>query len=174
MRKTILALAAALLLAAALPVAAQQASPADGKTATKLGKYVTAVEAADMLKADAGAALVDVRTIPAYYYVGHAPEAYNIPLRFWTGKWDPEKNDFAFALNPRFVQGVAERFPDKTATLLVFSRAGIFGARAVSLLADAGYVNVYNVTDGFQGWQKAKLPTTRKLDPNLVYVIKKQ
>ena len=49
---------------------------------TSLGLYVTAREAYDMWQADPERVrILDVRTPEEYVFVGHAPMAWNIPVR---------------------------------------------------------------------------------------------
>lgn len=115
------------------------------------GNHLTAVEACEVWKANPrGVNILDVRTPEEYVYVGHAPAAINIPWSLWTGKWDPEKKDFALSENPHFVSQVKERF--KTADLiLVMCRAGERSTQAVDRLRREGFWNAYSVMDGFEG-----------------------
>ncbi len=171
MKRLLPAFAACLVLAVALTVAAPSAVAADVKQdrQTTLGKYVTAVEALAIWEANKDkVVIVDCRTAASYFYVGHTTMAVNVPLRFWTGKWDPEKNNYIFNRNKNFLPTVENRV-GRDKTILLLSKAGIYGARAVNALAEAGFTEVYNITDGFDGWRKAKLPVTKKLDPTLVY-----
>ncbi|MBF0574153.1 MAG: sulfurtransferase, partial [Desulfamplus sp.] len=63
--------------------------PADAKKHTEAGKYATSLEAYEMWKANPDKIkIIDCRTQEEYAFVGHAPMAYNIPSRFWTGKWN--------------------------------------------------------------------------------------
>ncbi|MEW5774483.1 MAG: rhodanese-like domain-containing protein [Thermodesulfobacteriota bacterium] len=158
------------VVASATLALAQDAKPSvDEKRSTKLGLYVTAEQAYGILKKEKGAVLLDVRTGPQYYYLGHAPNAYMAPARFWTGKFDKEKNDFLFARNAKFEEYVTSHWPNKDTTILVMSKDGIVSAVAVNRLAEVGYTKVYNITDGFDAWQTLGLPVTKKLDPEKVY-----
>lgn len=168
-KRIVAAVCLASFLFAATLALAQEAAQVDEKKATKLGLYVTAEQAYTVLKRDKTAVLLDVRTGPQYYYLGHPPNAYMAPARFWTGKYDKEKNDFTFARNSKFEEYVAARWPDKSTTILVLSRSGDISAVAANRLADAGYTKVYNITDGFEAWQKLGLPVTRTLEPDKVY-----
>lgn len=53
-------------------------------------------------------------------------------------------------MNPGFVAEV-KNFAKASDTLLVMCRAGGRSAMAVNLLAEAGFTNVYNIIDGFEG-----------------------
>ena len=118
---------------------------------TSLGLYVTAAEAYDKwLAAPDAVKVFDVRTLEEYIYVGHAPMAWNIPLLFQTHEWNAEKGYFAFQPNPDFISQVKEvAGPDDT--IMVMCRSGGRSAMAVNLLAEAGFTNVYQITDGMEG-----------------------
>lgn len=161
--------------------------PSDEKKRTSLNKYVTALEAYEMWKADPQKVKVlDVRTPQEYVFVGHAAMAVNIPSELWTGKWDPAVKDFPLAPNPDFEAQVKARFqPDDV--LVVMCRSGHRSARAIERLAAAGFTNVYNIVDGFEGdkvkdaesyfkgkrmtngWKNSGAPWTYDLDPQLVF-----
>lgn len=137
---------------------------------TKLGKNLTSVEANTMLGQDTSVVIIDARPRPAYFYLGHAPGALSIPARFWTGKFDAEKSNFKFNRNTNFAADVSTRVADKSTPIIILATTGNIGVIAVNMLADGGYTNVYNVVDGFSGWQKSGLPLTRKIDPALLYI----
>ena len=89
-------------------------------------------------------------------------------------------------LNESFIEDVRKKF-DPTDTILVMCRSGGRSAAAVNILAKAGYKQVYNIVDGFEGddlntpgshnngrrlvngWKNAGLPWTYTLDPELAY-----
>ena len=104
--------------------------------------------------------VLDVRTLEEYIYVGHAPMAWNIPLATQTHEWDADKGYFAYQPNPDFISQVKE-MAAPTDTILVMCRSGGRSAMAVNLLAENGYTNVYQITDGMEG-DKVK-------DPGSVY-----
>ena len=108
-------------------------------------------EAYEMWKADpAGRHIVDVRTPEEYIFVGHAPMARNIPLGFITYTWDAEQGRARVQLNPEFLAAV-QSTTRRRDTLLVTCRSGGRSALAVNALAKAGFTNVYNIIDGFEG-----------------------
>jgi rhodanese-related sulfurtransferase len=118
---------------------------------TSLGLYLTAAEAYQKWQAAPDSVkVVDVRTLEEYIYVGHAPMAFNIPLANQTHKWDADKGHFAFQPNLDFLSRVKE-VAAPTDTLLVMCRSGGRSAMAVNLLAENGFANVYQVTDGMEG-----------------------
>ncbi len=108
----------------------------------RLAKNINSLEAYDRLQRGGGNTyLVDVRTPEEYQLVGHPPMAYNIPFVFFQG--GPHRN-------PHFVKDVASRFK-RSDTLLVICRSGSRSAPAADALKQAGFSNVYNVRDGFEG-----------------------
>ena len=153
---------------------------------TSLGLYVTAAEAYDMwLAAPDAVKVFDVRTLEEYIYIGHASMAWNIPLLFQTHEWDTEKGYFAFQPNPGFLSQAMEAAGPED-TILVMCRSGGRSAMAVNLLAEAGFTNVYQITDGMEGdvikdplsvfqgqrlmngWKNSGLPWTYKPDPEKI------
>ena len=115
---------------------------------TSLGLYVTAKEAYDKwLAAPEAVKVLDVRTLEEYLYIGHAPMAWNIPLMFQTNEWDAEKERFSMQPNPEFLSLVKD-LAAPTDTIMVMCRSGGRSAMAVNQLADAGFTNVYQITDG--------------------------
>jgi rhodanese-related sulfurtransferase len=118
---------------------------------TSLGLYVTAAEAYDKwLAAPDVVKVLDVRTLEEYIYVGHAPMAWNIPLATQTHEWDADKGYFAYQPNLDFLSQVKE-VAAPTDTILVMCRSGGRSAMAVNLLAENGFTNVYQITDGMEG-----------------------
>ena len=153
---------------------------------TSLGLYVTAAEAYDKwLAAPDEVKLFDVRTLEEYIYVGHAPMAWNIPLLFQTHEWNAEKGYFAFQPNPDFLSQ-AKEVAGPEDTIMVMCRSGGRSAMAVNMLAEAGFTNVYQITDGMEGdsikdplsvfqgqrlrngWKNSGLPWTYKPDPEKI------
>jgi len=118
---------------------------------TTLGLYVTAKEAFEMWKANPdNLKILDVRTPEEYIFIGHAEMAWNIPLAFQSYDWDAEKSQFTLKPNPDFLAGVQAMAGLKD-TLMVMCRSGGRSALAVNALAEAGYTNVYQITDGMEG-----------------------
>lgn len=149
---------------------------------TTLGLYVTAEEAWEKWNAAPDSVTVlDVRTLEEYIFVGHATMAWNIPVYFQTHEWDAERGRFLMQPNPDFVSQV-KQVASPEETILVMCRSGGRGARAVDMLAEAGFKNVYNITDGMEGdsiddpgsvyqgqrlrngWKNSGLPWSYKVD----------
>jgi len=155
--------------------------PADKQTT--LGLYLTAREAhAKWQSAPEKVIVLDVRTPEEYLFIGHAEMAWNIPLAAQSYEWDAAKKQFPMRPLPDFVAR-AQKIAEPGDTLLVMCRSGGRSAMAVNKLAEAGFKNVYNITDGFEGdavknpdsvfdgqrlvngWKNSGLPWTYKIDP---------
>ena len=175
-----------MLLGMHLPgnVKAESLMPPKSKQ-TILQKYVTATQAYDMWRNDPGSvAIIDVRSLAEYVFVGHASMAVNIPIISY--QWDPSQGVMVSVEHKKFEQQVTDKFK-KDQILLVMCRSGSRAAKAVNRLAELGFTDVYNITDGFEGdkvkdkrsvfkgkrvrngWKNALLDWTYELNPALVY-----
>ncbi len=175
-----------LIFSFAISCFAQQPLPKNKQTVLKL--YITSQNAytkwhvnPDKIK------ILDVRTPGEYIFVGHAPMAVNIPLKFLNKSVNPLTMKLAMTLNDNFVEDVKKKFK-KTDTIFVMCRSGARSAAAVNLLAKDGFKDVYNIIDGFEGdklmvpgsyqngkrlingWKNSGAPWTYKLDRSLVYL----
>ena len=108
-----------------------------------------------------GAVLIDVRAINEYV-AGHPYGAWNIPYpRIYRDGINPD-----IIQDPDvFVAAVDELFPDKETPILTICRTGYRSVLAANLLAEAGYVNVRNIWQGFVGQLKTD-PVGNVLDLN--------
>jgi rhodanese-related sulfurtransferase len=143
---------------------------------TALGLYVTSAEAYEKWQAaPEKVTLLDVRTPEEFIFVGHPEKAWCIPLGFQSYRWDDLKGHYDLDVNSEFVAQVQERFPPGE-TLLLMCRSGGRSAMAVNLLAQAGYTDAWNITDGMEGdldegkrtkngWKNAGVPWTYEVDP---------
>ena len=173
-----------ILSSAALTLAA---SDIPNKKQTVLGLYLTAKEAFSKWHVDSDKMVVlDVRTPEEYIFVGHAPMARNIPVRLLNQELTAKKKSPVMEPNPDFVSQVKRDYKVGD-TILVMCRSGGRSAMAVNLLAEAGFKQVYNITDGFEGdvvkdpesyyngkrvkngWRNSGAPWTYDLDPTLMY-----
>jgi rhodanese-related sulfurtransferase len=160
----------------------------DQRKRTDLGLYVTAGEAFELWTAHPDEVnIIDVRTPEEYIFVGHAPMARNIPLAFVEHRWDLEKDEPVVRPNPQLITRVTSLY-EPTDTLVVMCRSGGRSALAVNALAKAGFDDVYNVIDGFEGdkvddpdslfrgkrlkngWKNAGAPWTYDCDPALLWI----
>ncbi len=168
---------------------------------TTLGLYVTPTEAYAMWQADPeGVTVLDVRSFEEYVFDGHPHMARNVPLAYLKFERPDEAAAPAapvpgqlppgFTVHPNldFIPEV-KRYCGSDETILVMCAAGGRGARAVDVLARAGFTKVYNIVNGFDGelvmdpadpnflmnkdngtgWKAAGLPWGRDLNPDLLW-----
>ena len=109
-------------------------------------KRVTPAQAWQILNADPQAVLLDVRSKVEYDYVGHPAGALNIMWKDYP-EWQENANFVAevkAALNARGGDNVKR-------PILAICRSGARSLAAVKALAAAGYSDLTNVEDGFEG-----------------------
>jgi rhodanese-related sulfurtransferase len=154
---------------------------------TVLGLYLTAKEAFGKWHGSTEKVFIlDVRTQEEYIFVGHAPMARNIPVRVLNQELTAKKRTPVMESNPNFVSQV-KRYYKVSDTILIMCRSGGRSALAVNLLAEAGFKEVYNIIDGFEGdavkdlqsyyygkrvkngWRNSGAPWTYKLESDLMY-----
>ena len=113
----------------------------------------------------AGAAvLVDVRTAEERKFVGQVPGSLHVAWATGT----------ALTRNPRFVRELEARLGGKDTVALLLCRSGKRSAAAAEAAAAAGFTNVFNVGEGFEGdldaaqqrghvngWRRRALPWTQ-------------
>lgn len=187
-KKMLHALWAMIVLLAAVTVATAADAPADQRKHTKAGLYATAKEAYEMWKKDKDKInIVDCRTPEEYGFVGHPAMAFNIPSKFMTYEWNEEKKEYVMKTNDKFVDLVKARFKTDD-VIMILCRSGHRSAESVNKLFEAGFTNVYNIIDGFEGdkdgnqdsptfgkrtingWSNSGAPWTYDLDKNLAYL----
>ena len=174
----------------ATPIAATPAIPAGVPTnvpaskRTDLALYLSALQAWDVKqKRGADVLLVDVRTRAEAQYVG-LPEVLDMHIPYMENsaffEWDDVRNQYKVEANHQFAQSIASLLAasakGKNTVLVLICRSGDRSAKAVNLLAQLGYSQVYSVLDGFEGdlspdgqrsvngWKNAGLPWSYKLD----------
>ncbi|KAF1030088.1 MAG: Sulfurtransferase [Burkholderia plantarii] len=92
--------------------------------------------------ASAGEALlIDVRTAEERKFVGQVPDSLHVA---WA-------NGTALTRNPRFVRELEARAGGKEAVILLLCRSGNRSAQAADAAAKAGFTQVFNVLEGFEG-----------------------
>jgi rhodanese-related sulfurtransferase len=158
---------------------------------TTLGLYISSKEAYEQWKLNPDKTIIlDCRTPEEYSFVGHAPMAYNVPSKFFTYQYDAEKKEPVMVNNLYFMENVKKKFKIDD-TIFIMCRSGGRSAASVNLLAEAGFKNVYNIVDGFEGdsikdsgsyfdgkrirngWKNSGAPWTYSLDPELMYLTEK-
>lgn len=93
---------------------------------------------------DRQALLVDVRSGEERKFVGHVPESLHVAWATGT----------ALTRNPRFVRELEAKLAKdggKDAVVLLLCRSGKRSALAAEAAAKAGFTNVFNVLEGFEG-----------------------
>lgn len=118
---------------------------------TSLELYVTSKEAYKKWEASPDEVkLIDVRTPEEMIFIGHPKMAWKIPLGAQSYVWDDKEEKFPMNLLTDFVDRVKE-IAKTDELLMMMCRSGVRSAMAVNLLAQAGFTNVFNVTDGMEG-----------------------
>lgn len=149
-----------------------------------MAKQITPGEAYKMFKSDPEHVfIVDIRTRAEYIFVGHPSMAYSIPYLFWTPNKDEEAG---YKKNPHFVSDFTEKFK-KTDKILVMCRSGNRSIPACKILEEAGFTNIFEIPDGFEGrkisdknsiyydyccvngWRHDGLPWTYEIKGDLAY-----
>jgi rhodanese-related sulfurtransferase len=138
------------------------------------GRYaadVTPDEAWQALESEPGAALVDVRTVAEWNYVG-LPDLASAGAPLIRVEWQMFPSG---AVNPDFAAtldaALKEHGSGNDSPIYFLCRSGARSASAAAAMTAAGYSRCYNVADGFEGprdgdghrgtlagWKAAKLP----------------
>ena len=154
---------------------------------TSLGLYLSPADAAAALKANPGILFLDVRDPIEVNFVGH-PEPIDaiVPLKLTKLEFDKDKGAYKGVPNADFVKNVdtlmTRQGLGKSHPVFVICRSGSRSAEAANKLAAAGYTNVWNLVEGFEGdkdksgaravngWRNAGLPWTYKLTSDQAWV----
>ena len=114
---------------------------------------LTPPEAWEVLQSIPDAILIDIRTETELELIGRLPAAANVVNVEW-------KRYPGWELNPGFLNAIRRKYgPDRI--LLLLCRSGIRSHEAALALAAAGYENVYQVLEGFEGELNAAGQRTR-------------
>ena len=98
-------------------------------------------EAHVLLQQVPGAKLVDVRTEAEWEYVGHVPDSILIEWNtFPTGQ-----------RNPGFLSELQSQVEKSDAPVMFLCRSGARSHHAAQAATHAGYLNSYNILEGFEG-----------------------
>ncbi len=121
---------------------------------------LTPSEAFDVWQLAPGARLVDVRTRAEWDWVGRIPGAVEIEWQFYPG----------LKVNPSFPAQL-KREVDPESLVLFICRSGNRSDKAARIATEMGYLESYNVLEGFEGdkdargqrnhvggWRRAGLP----------------
>jgi rhodanese-related sulfurtransferase len=85
--------------------------------------------------------LVDVRTAEERKFVGHVSNTLHIAWQIGP----------ALIKNPRFLRELENKIPKKNSVILFLCRSGKRSAAAAAAATAAGFTQVYNVREGFEG-----------------------
>ena len=162
------------------------ASTVSKSRATPLGLYLTAKGAHQALVADPKILLIDVRDPIELSFIGH-PDGMdqNIPISLATYQLDANSGTYKMVANPNFLAEVeallAREGLSKSDPIIVSCRSGPRSGAAARTLIKAGYTNVWNQIEGFEGskndagvrakngWRNAGLPWSYKLTPQTAW-----
>ena len=111
---------------------------------------LTPKEAYQKLKDDPRGVLVDVRSAMEFLFVGHAAGSVHVA---WIDEPDWEVNpDFVKQVRQVMLGGVSSSDEhDTDAPVLLICRSGKRSKEAGEALINAGFTEVYNVSEGFEG-----------------------
>ena len=176
------------LIGLAALVALAGCSQTEGITLGPSGPSCTPTKAFQMWRADPDRVhILDVRTPAEYIFVGHAPMARNIPVKFLVHQWDPEAKEPVMRPNPNFIADVKKAYSPNE-TIAVMCKSGRRSAEAVKLMRAAGFANAVNIDGGFEGerdedcgargigkltkpgWKDSGLIWTYVLNPEVMYL----
>lgn len=146
---------------------------------TPRGAYAALQENADIL-------FVDVRDPIEISFVGH-PQGLDkiIPLGLMTHEINPDTNQYRMVNNPDLIAGFDalrhQHGVSRAHPIFVTCRSGGRSAVAARMLHTAGYSNVWNLIEGFEGdkdtkgvralngWRNAGLPWGYQLAPGVAW-----
>lgn len=100
---------------------------------------VSPTEAWELVRSGA-AVLIDVRTAEELKFVGHVPDTLHVPWASGT----------ALTRNPRFVRELEQKV-SKDQVVLLLCRSGKRSVLAAEAATRAGFTNVFNILEGFEG-----------------------
>lgn len=131
-------------MSAVLPLEAAPLAEAREQAQTQALPYAGGLhpKTAWTLASSGAALLVDVRTTEERKFVGHVSQSVHVPWATGT----------ALTRNPRFVKELESKVGgDKQRVILLLCRSGKRSALAAEAAAKAGFTNVFNVLEGFEG-----------------------
>lgn len=95
------------------------------------------------------AVLIDVRSTMEYDYVGHPLNALHIPIKEPPG-WETD-DSFADKVKTALSKAKSSSEVIEETPVLLLCRSGKRSELAANVLIDAGFNEVYNVLEGFEG-----------------------
>ncbi|MFQ5533817.1 MAG: rhodanese-like domain-containing protein [Sphingomonadales bacterium] len=114
---------------------------------TDLAGEITSAEAWKLLNANSAAVLVDVRTTAEWSYVGVC-DLSTPGNQLIHSSWQIFPD---MTVNPRFCDELEQAGVSTDTPLLFLCRSGVRSKAAAIAMAQRGYNNCFNITDGFEG-----------------------
>ena len=112
-------------------------------------KALSPNQAAQMLKDDPRALIVDVRSSMEFLFVGHPEGAVHVA---WIDEPDWKVNEhFTTDIRKLLLGGVIRNDEIHSAPIILICRSGIRSLDAGRKLIEDGMVNVYHIESGFEG-----------------------
>jgi len=128
---------------------------------------ITPNEAWHILQTTPESVLIDVRTQAEWALVG-VPDLSSIGRQFIALEWQSAPK---MEINPNFITWLKQTVTDKSVSVLFLCRTGTRSAAAAQAAKAAGYKQVFNIENGFEGernangqrgqvngWKAAQLP----------------
>jgi len=110
---------------------------------------VTPAEAYGLVEKDQRVVLIDVRSSMEFLFVGHPRGSVHVP---WIDEPDWIVNpDFVTEVRKVMLGGVGMDDHDSDAPVVLICRSGKRSLEAGKLLIENGFMQVYNVSEGFEG-----------------------
>jgi rhodanese-related sulfurtransferase len=104
-------------------------------------RRLTPPQAFEAHAAEPGAVLLDVRDPLEFSFIGHPLGAVNLPWKF-APDWRP---------NPEFLDRARQLIPDPDRAVFLLCRSGQRSLDAAKALEAAGFRNLVNIEEGFEG-----------------------
>lgn len=159
------------------------------KKRTSLGLYLTPADAAAALEANPAILFLDVRDPIEVALIGHPTRIDAIvPVVLATHEFDAQTGGLKIAPNAAFLaeaeEVVSREGLGKDSPIFVMCRSGGRSAMAAEALVKAGYGNVWNLIEGFEGdkddaggrgvngWRNAGLAWTYEVRPEQAWTRK--
>ena len=116
-------------------------------------KKILSIEAYDMLNTVPDTYIIDIRTRAEYQFIGHPVGSYLFPYMFMTKNFQKNNGLYGYQFsdkNADFISELSKIF-QKSNNLLIICRDGKRSMLAARELVSAGFKNIYDVEDGFEG-----------------------
>lgn len=116
---------------------------------TRKVKSVSPEQAWELLRVDQRAVLIDVRSSMEFLFVGHPRGSVHVP---WIDEPDWIVNpDFVTEVRKVMLGGVGAEIHRSDAPVVLICRSGKRSLEAGKVLIENGFVDVYNISEGFEG-----------------------